>query len=84
MGVVEGVLLGVEIDVLEEGGGLGSWIVCWLGDGVLLAIIVFNDFKRSCFTRTLRRDEVLPVSVFGFRSKGTVLPTIQLIEGEEL
>lgn len=66
MGVVEGVLLGVEIDVLEEGGGLGSWLVCWLGDGVLLAIIVFNDFKRSCFTRTLRRDDVLPVSVFGF------------------
>lgn len=59
-------LLGVEIDVLEDGGGLGSWLVCWLGDGVLLAIMVFNDFRRSGFTLTLRRDDVFPVSVFGF------------------
>lgn len=66
VGVVEGVLLGVEIDVLEEGGGLGSWLVCWLGDGVLLAIMVFNDFRRSGFTLTLRRDDVFPVSVLGF------------------
>lgn len=66
MGVVEGVLLGVDIDVLEEGGGLGSWLVCWLGDGVLLAIMVFNDFRRSGFTLTLRRDDVFPVSVLGF------------------
>ena len=64
--MVEGVLLGVDIDVLEEGGGLGSWLVCWLGDDVLLAIMVFNDFRRSCFTLTLRRDDVLPpVSDFG-------------------
>lgn len=63
---MEGVLLGVEIDVLEDGGGLGSWLVCWLEGVALLAIIVFRDLRRSGFTRTLRNEDVLPDSVLGF------------------
>lgn len=67
MGVVEGVLLGVEMDVLEDGGGLGSWLACWLeGVVVLLAIMVFSDLRRSGFTRTLRKEDVFPVSALGF------------------
>ena len=72
VGVVEGVLLGVEIDVLEDGGGLGSWLACWLEGVALLAIIVFKDFRRSGFTRTLRNEDVLPVSALGFSLKSKV------------
>jgi len=72
VGVVEGVLLGVETDVLEDGGGLGSWLACWLEGVALLAIIVFNDFRRSGFTRTLRNEDVLPVSTLGFSLEAIV------------
>lgn len=68
---MEGVLL-VEIDVLEDGGGLGSWLACWLEGVALLAIIVFKDFRRSGFTRTLRNEDVLPVSVLGFSLESKV------------
>lgn len=69
---MEGVLLGVEIDVLEDGGGLGSWLACWLEGIALLAIIVFRDFRRSGFTRTLRNEDVLPVSALGFSLESKV------------
>jgi len=73
VGVVEGVLLGVETDVLEDGGGLGSWLACWLEGVALLAIIVFNDFRRSGFTLTLRNEDVLPVStLLGFSLEAIV------------
>lgn len=68
---MEGVLLGVEMDVLEDGGGLGSWLA-WLEGVALLAIIVFRDFRRSGFTRTLRNEDILPVSVFGFSFESKV------------
>lgn len=68
---MEGVLLGVETDVLEDGGGLGSWLACWL-EGVALAIIVFRDLRRSGFTRTLRNEDVLPVSALGFSLESKV------------
>lgn len=69
VGVVDegGVLKGEEVpddEVAFNAVGLGS--CCWLAGAVelpiLVAIIEFKDFKRSGFTRTLRNDEVFPVS----------------------